>query len=551
MTNLDKVLFPGDPPVTKRELLAYAARIAPRVPALPGGPGAQPAPLSRRRRHRVLAQAAARPRAGLARALGQPRGRPGETTTYLVADEPAALVWAANFGALEWHPWTSRTDGAARADVRPGRPRPGQRTTWDDLLDAGAAAPDGAGPPRRDGPAEGDRQARHPDLDPDRRPATPSTRPAPGSSSCPGRSARSVPELVSWKWEVKARGGLARLDYTQNAINKTLVAPYCPRPAAGAPVSVPIAWDELDDPELRPDRWTIRTVLDRLDRAGDPFRALLGVRPAPAGAAVTRCEPPPLDAAAPRVSLGRIDAVGVRELLLIRHGESDGNVAAAHAHSAGTEEIDVPARDPDVGLSDLGRAQAGAVGTALAELPDDERPEVIGCYPLPAGDGDRSARLRGSGTGAAASRRRAPESPRAWCARPTHRDAEWRRVSSQRERQASLARQVLPPTGGGRSRGQTFSCVCAPGLSDADHDLAGKRVLVVSHDVVILLLRYLCEGLDEKGVLELASTTPLRNAALSRYTRDADGGWTIAAYDEVQHLRARGAHRDRAPRCTS
>jgi bifunctional non-homologous end joining protein LigD len=87
-----------------------------------------------------------------------------------------------------------------------------------------------------------------------------------------------VPELVSWKWEVKARKGRARLDYTQNAVNKTLVAPYSPRPAAGAPVSVPLAWHELDDPELRPDRWTIRTVLDRLESVGDPFRALLEVR---------------------------------------------------------------------------------------------------------------------------------------------------------------------------------------------------------------------------------------------------------------------------------
>ena len=86
-----------------------------------------------------------------------------------------------------------------------------------------------------------------------------------------------MPELVSWKWEKRQRGGLARLDYTQNAVNKTLVAPYSPRAGAGAPVSVPIEWAELDDPDLRPDRWTIRTVLDRLADGGDPFRALLGV----------------------------------------------------------------------------------------------------------------------------------------------------------------------------------------------------------------------------------------------------------------------------------
>jgi bifunctional non-homologous end joining protein LigD len=80
---------------------------------------------------------------------------------------------------------------------------------------------------------------------------------------------------VSWKWEVRERGGKARLDYTQNALNKTLVAPYSPRPAPGAPVSVPIEWDELDDPALRSDMFTIRTVPDRLAERGDPFRVLL------------------------------------------------------------------------------------------------------------------------------------------------------------------------------------------------------------------------------------------------------------------------------------
>jgi bifunctional non-homologous end joining protein LigD len=40
-------------------------------------------------------------------------------------------------------------------------------------------------------------------------------------------------------------------------------------------VSVPIDWDELDDPDLRPDRFTIRTVRDRLAERGDPFRSVL------------------------------------------------------------------------------------------------------------------------------------------------------------------------------------------------------------------------------------------------------------------------------------
>jgi bifunctional non-homologous end joining protein LigD len=85
----------------------------------------------------------------------------------------------------------------------------------------------------------------------------------------------SVPDLVSWEWVKRARKGKARLDFTQNAVNKTLVAPYSARPAPGAPVSMPITWEELDDPELRPDRWTIRDVMRRLADGGDRFAGLL------------------------------------------------------------------------------------------------------------------------------------------------------------------------------------------------------------------------------------------------------------------------------------
>ena len=54
----------------------------------------------------------------------------------------------------------------------------------------------------------------------------------------------------------------------------SLVAPYSVRAAPGAPVSVPLEWDELDDPDLRPDGWTIRSTPDRIATAGDPFAVL-------------------------------------------------------------------------------------------------------------------------------------------------------------------------------------------------------------------------------------------------------------------------------------
>jgi bifunctional non-homologous end joining protein LigD len=86
----------------------------------------------------------------------------------------------------------------------------------------------------------------------------------------------AVPDLVSWEWAKDRRGGRARLDYTQNWRNRTLVAPYSPRALPGLPVSAPITWDELDDPGLRPGRWTIRSILPRVRALGDLFAGVLG-----------------------------------------------------------------------------------------------------------------------------------------------------------------------------------------------------------------------------------------------------------------------------------
>ena len=62
---------------------------------------------------------------------------------------------------------------------------------------------------------------------------------------------------------------------------------------------------------------------------------------------------------------------------LVRHGESMGNVADAHAQSSGSGRLKLDVRDPDVPLSDTGRAQAEALGTWLAGLPEDERPTAV------------------------------------------------------------------------------------------------------------------------------------------------------------------------------
>ena len=205
-----------------------------------------------------------------------PDAAPNETQDYAVIDEPEALVWAANQAAVELHPWTS----AAADHLRPTWALvdldPGPSTSFADIVllaQLHRAALDHLGVIGRP-KVTGKRGiqiwipiAPKYTFDETRDWVEKLSR-AVGAT---------LPELVSWKWHTSDRSGLARLDYTQNAINKTLVAPYSPRPAPGAPVSVPLEWDELDDDDLTPDRWNIHTVIDRIDDVGDPFAAILGV----------------------------------------------------------------------------------------------------------------------------------------------------------------------------------------------------------------------------------------------------------------------------------
>jgi bifunctional non-homologous end joining protein LigD len=279
LTNLDKDLFPGregEPPVTKRELISYAARIAPAVlPYLRGRPlnmnrfpgGATEPGFWNKQLPDYVPDWLPR--------WHNPEAKQDRSTTYLMVDEPAALVWAANYGALEWHAWTAlasdpRHPTYALIDIDPG-----SSTSWDDILTLARLHRTALEhvKVRAQAKVTGRRGIQiwipvRAGLDyEDTRTWVEQLSKAIGAV---------VPDLVSWKWDVRARGGLARLDYTQNVSNKTIVAPYSPRPAPGAPVSAPIAWDELDDPDLRPDGFTIRTVVDRVARRGDLFRAVLG-----------------------------------------------------------------------------------------------------------------------------------------------------------------------------------------------------------------------------------------------------------------------------------
>ena len=288
LTNLDKVLFkprPGESepdgstpkkgsppaPVTKRELIRYFARIAPtmlthlaerplnfqRFPNGADGPSfwqkdlPETAPAWLRRWKEVGVEER-------------------EANEHLVADRVAALAWLGNQASFEIHAWTSRledpmTPTFALVDIDPGT-----KTTWDETLTLARLFRTALGHlgvrgyPKTTG--KRGIQVWIPIV-----PKYTFRETSDWVEQLSRAVGGTVPELVSWEWAKASRGGKARLDYTQNTYIKTLVAPYSVRPAGGAPVSTPISWDELDDPELRSDRWTIRTVVERVERVGDLF----------------------------------------------------------------------------------------------------------------------------------------------------------------------------------------------------------------------------------------------------------------------------------------
>jgi bifunctional non-homologous end joining protein LigD len=279
LTNLDKVLFPGrdgEAPVTKRELVRHYTVIAPQLlPYLVGRPvNMQRFPDGVDRAGFWQQELPAGAPDWVTR-WHDPDGGPDDADCRVIPDSVPVLAWLANLGAVELHPWTGRLPEARRPTWALIDIDPGTRTSFADVLVLARlyrTALDHlgvAGMPKVTG----------------KRGVQIWVPVAPGYTFADTRNwveklsravGSTVPELVSWEWNKDRRGGRARLDYTQNIGNKTLVAPWSVRPSPGAPVSVPIRWEELDDPDLAPDRWTVRTVPDRVREAGDPLAPLIG-----------------------------------------------------------------------------------------------------------------------------------------------------------------------------------------------------------------------------------------------------------------------------------
>jgi bifunctional non-homologous end joining protein LigD len=79
------------------------------------------------------------------------------------------------------------------------------------------------------------------------------------------------PDHLTTEFKKAKRQGRVLIDVWRNRYAQTAVAPYAVRARAGAPVSTPITWDELDATALTPQRYTIRNIFRLLGRRPDPW----------------------------------------------------------------------------------------------------------------------------------------------------------------------------------------------------------------------------------------------------------------------------------------
>src|SRR6185312_5826096 len=194
---------------------------------------------------------------------------------YLVVESIEALVSLAQMDILEIHTWNTTVDDIERPDRVVFDLDPGPGVSWRAI--AGAARH-----VRRELEGEGLESFVKTTGGKGLHVVAPLVRDR-GWDECLAfsrdvvrRIAREDPARYVLTMKKSARRGCIFIDYLRNGRANTSVAAYSTRARPNAPVSVPLAWDEIDD--IDPASFTMDAVLDRMRRLDrDPWRPAQGM----------------------------------------------------------------------------------------------------------------------------------------------------------------------------------------------------------------------------------------------------------------------------------
>ncbi|MGQ0848238.1 MAG: non-homologous end-joining DNA ligase [Actinomycetota bacterium] len=265
LSNLDKQFFPDG--YTKGDLIQYYAAVAPLLlPHLEG----RPISMSR------YPDGVGGPSFYEKRAPGhQPAwmetspvrsDSQGGAIEFLLAADRESLMWFANMGCIEIHPFHSRVGNLDKPDLAIFDLDPAAGSTWDQVV-AGAKLLrvllqrlGVTGYPKLSGskglhvyvPIE---------------PIYSHSRVRAWVEAVGRLLAAANPADLTMEWDIPKRKGRVFVDHNRNAFGQTIASVYSVRPLPGAPVSIPVTWEEVET--LRNGDITIANLWERLARFGD------------------------------------------------------------------------------------------------------------------------------------------------------------------------------------------------------------------------------------------------------------------------------------------
>jgi bifunctional non-homologous end joining protein LigD len=271
VTHPERVLFPDDA-ISKGELVDYYLAVAgAMLPLVAGRPvSLQRFPGGLRGQGFFQKQAGSTAPPWIERVPVPKQG--GGTVTHLVVNHPADLAWIANQSSITPHVWLSRVGRLHQPDLLVFDLDP---ATPDLAAVLGAARLlrrllDELGLPSyvKTTGSRGLHVAVP--LQPE---ATTEQAEALAYDVARALAARD-PQRLTTEWLLEDRGGRLLLDTARNRWAQMIAAPYAVRALPGAPVSVPLTWDELEEPGFHPGQHTLRSVPARLAAIACPWADL-------------------------------------------------------------------------------------------------------------------------------------------------------------------------------------------------------------------------------------------------------------------------------------
>jgi bifunctional non-homologous end joining protein LigD len=314
LTNLDRVYWPADPALqqaalTKRDLLRYVAQVSPFIlPHLADRPLTMIRMPEGIRGERFFQKHWEQTRPEFVETITVFSEHKDERHDYLLCNNLPTLLWLAQSGTLEFHIWHSRAkpglDAASKGTDYSSSLAALERSVLnfpdyvvfdlDPYIYSGQEAP-GAEPELNTVAFDKGREVafwlrellqsmaleavvktsgktglhvfvpiqRRLDFDAARQVA-----------ELIGRHLmRRHPKEITMEWAVSKRTGRIFMDYNMNVRGKTLNVAYSPRGQPGAPVSMPLTWEELAS--AHPLDFTMTSVMQRLATTGDRWHDVL------------------------------------------------------------------------------------------------------------------------------------------------------------------------------------------------------------------------------------------------------------------------------------